>query len=207
MNLKEKYQELLDLYARFKDEAGPYVASAVCRSGCADCCTSVGNVDVTTLEGLIILKHLQDMPDSHKKELDKKLKDNRKLKNESKYARCAFLKADDTCSIYAVRPFSCRRLYSLKTCGVTGPTVHRHVWILAGEIEAAIQLLDNNGYAGHMSYVLLLLKDAKFRNTYLNDGFAPDQIHDFLRTYHLSINRHASPPEANPSSKTPIPAP
>ena len=207
LNIKEKYRELLDLYARFENEARPHVASAVCRSGCADCCTSVGNVDVTTLEGLIILKHLQDLPASRKKELDKKLKDNRKLKSESKFARCAFLKADDTCSIYAVRPFSCRRLYSLKTCGVTGPTVHRHVWILAGEIEAAIQLLDDNGYAGHMSYVLLLLKDAKFRNTYLNDGFAPDRIHDFLRTYHLSINRHASPPAADPLSKTPVPAP
>jgi hypothetical protein len=167
----------------------------------------VGSVDVTTLEGMIILKHLQDMPASHKKELDKKLKDNRKLKSESKFARCAFLKADDTCSIYAVRPFSCRRLYSLKTCGVTGPTVHRHVWKLAGEIETAIQLLDDNGYAGHMSYVLLLLKDAKFRNTYLNEGFVPDRIHDFLRTHHLSINRLASPPADNPSSKTPTAAP
>ena len=197
-NLQEKHRGLLDLYARFEADAGPYVASAVCRVGCADCCTTVGNVDITTIEGIIILKHVQDLPPSSKKELDKKLKENRKLKSESKYARCAFLKADNTCAIYPVRPFSCRRLYSLKTCGMTGPTVHRRVWSMAEEIETAIQLLDDNGYSGHIAYVLHLLKDAKFRKTYLDNGFAPRQIQDYLHRYNLFINRHAAPPKHNP---------
>jgi uncharacterized protein len=194
MEFQEKHWKLVDLYTQFEEAARPFTESAVCKKGCADCCTTVGNVDITTLEGAVILAHTQALADSARKQLNKKLTENREAKSRSKFARCAFLSEDNTCSIYSVRPLSCRRLYSLRTCGITGPTVHRQLWEIAGRIETAAQLLDDNGYSGHMSHILHLLKDARFRKTYFADKFAPQDIRLFLVKYRLFINRHAQHP-------------
>jgi Fe-S-cluster containining protein len=195
LDIKEKTRQLYELYRQFETASQPYISSAVCKPGCADCCTTVGNVDITTLEGLIILRHLQSCPPALQKDLSKRLKLNRKEKMESKYARCAFLDAANRCAIYTVRPFSCRRLYSVKPCGETGPTVHRQVWEMAENIVSAIQVLDSNGYSGHLSYVLQLLNDARFKKIYLNDQFFPDEIKEFAQKHALLINRFTTTPE------------
>lgn len=193
MNTEEKARVLFDLYDKYAELAQPYTASAVCRKGCADCCTNVGSVDITTLEGWVILKHLRGLAPSTQKELSKKLKQNRKVKLESRFARCAFLQRDDCCTIYPLRPFSCRRLYSIQPCGESGPTVHRQAWETAEQICLAIQQLDDTGYMGHMSYILQLLADPKFLKTYLAGNFSPDNIRTFAMQRNIFINRFARP--------------
>ena len=52
MDLQQRIQALFALYDRFAETAQAWRQSAVCRPGCADCCISVGRVDITTLEGI-----------------------------------------------------------------------------------------------------------------------------------------------------------
>jgi hypothetical protein len=189
MNFKEKKKKLFELYDSFEKASRPYLQSAVCKIGCADCCITVGNVDASTLEGMCIFEHMKSFPPSLQKEINKGLKKNKQLREKSTYAPCAFLMKDKTCSIYAVRPFSCRRLYSIKICGETGPTLHRPIWQLAGEVEKAIQLLDDNGYSGHLSYIFQLLKDSQFRETYLRGDFSPNDIREFALSHNIVLNR------------------
>jgi uncharacterized protein len=187
--LREKGLKLLELYNEFEEAVRARVAGAVCGPGCADCCTNVGNIDATTLEGWAILSHLRTLPPAVRKAFDKKLKDNRRVKGSSTLSRCAFLLKDRTCAIYPVRPFSCRRLYSVKVCGETGPTVHRGAWEIAQRLAAAIQSLDDTGYSGHISYILALLRDSKFCNVYLEGGFEPEAVRAYALEHGLSINR------------------
>ncbi len=194
MDISAKKKELFNLYDRFEDAARSFAATAVCRAGCADCCTSVGDVDGTTLEGFLILQLMKSLGDKERKELGKSLKENRRERERSKFARCGFLKKDDTCSVYAVRPFSCRRLYSVKQCGESGPVVHRRIWELGREVEAAILALDDTGYSGHLSYILQLLGDARFSKIYLDGGFSPDDIRDFALKHNIVVNRFAGQP-------------
>ncbi len=192
MFIKAKIERLVELYTKFEETAQPYLEAAVCREGCADCCTNVGNVDITTLEGMIILQRLQTLPPAVQQQLQKGLKQNRKTKRQAKYARCAFLQENRHCRIYSARPFSCRRLYSLRRCGESGPVVHRQIWEAAQQIGLAIQNLDDTGYLGHMSYILQLLSDQQFRKTYLNGEFAPQAVRPFAMEHGIVINRLAN---------------
>jgi uncharacterized protein len=192
LDFEHKKQQLSELYTRYAEVVQPYLASAVCGKGCADCCINVGSIDITTLEGLIIHKHLKELAHPLQKELNKKLKLNRRTKQDCKFARCAFLLADNSCIIYPLRPFSCRRLYSIRRCGETGPTVHRQAWDAAEQIRVAIQKLDDTGYVGHISYILQLMNDSRFLKVYLAGNFSPQEIRSFSTCYHLSINRLAT---------------
>lgn len=95
--------------------------------------------------------------------------------------------------MYPVRPFSCRLLYSVRQCGATGPVGHRQVWGLAESARHDLHLLDETGYSGHLSYILQLLSDPNFKQTYLAGRFEPDIIEDFARTHGILINRFAEP--------------
>jgi Fe-S-cluster containining protein len=187
--IREKKSKLYELYDAFAESARPFTGMAVCKVGCADCCTSVGDVGATTLEGFLILEHIRTRFSAGQKELSKRLKQNRKDREVSKLARCAFLQKDNTCAVYQFRPFSCRRLYSLKQCGESGPMVHRQVWDLAREIEASIQAVDDTGYSGHLSHILQILSDAGFLKTYLEGGFSPDDISEYALKHNIIINR------------------
>lgn len=167
MDITTKAKKLLELYQGFEEKAVAYRKAAVCALGCADCCINVGNVDAVTLEGWLILECMEAMEPGRCSQLKKMIEENAREKEDSIYARCAFLQDNLSCAIYSVRPFSCRRLYSLVRCGETGPTVHRQVWQMAEETITAIQALDDGGCSGHLSHILLLLQDPGFRKTYL----------------------------------------
>ena len=189
MDIKAKAKKLLSLYGEFEAKARAYREAAVCTPGCADCCINVGNVDAVTLEGWIILERMKTLEPGRRSRLHQALAENARIKREATYARCPFLLDNLRCGIYPVRPFSCRRLYSLAPCGESGPTVHRQVWALAEETIAAIRELDDTGFSGHLSHILLLLQDPDFRRTYQNGEFAPDFIRPFEFARHLFINR------------------
>ena len=182
-------ENLEAIYAQFERRAAPYRAAAVCRPGCALCCTRVGNVDATTMEALRIGQHLARLPRARRSALEKALSRNRRQKQRGGFVRCPFLQKNDTCMIYDLRPFSCRQLYSLAVCTEQGPTVHRQAVDLAKETVAALQRLDADGYSGHISYVLELLDDDAFRSFYLSGGFDPARVMAFARPRGLVINR------------------
>jgi len=172
MDIETKAKKLLKLYQDFEEKARLHRKAAVCACGCADCCINVGNVDAVTLEGWRILEYMNGMDPGRRAQLQEMIEKNAREKEESVYTRCAFLQDNLSCAIYSVRPFSCRRLYSLVRCGENGPTVHRQVWLMAEETIAAIHTLDADGCSGHLSHILLLLQEPQFCKTYLGGANA-----------------------------------
>ncbi len=195
MDIKIKTKQLQTLYQQFDEKARVHREAAVCAAGCADCCINVGNVDAVTLEGWLILERMKNMDPRRRSQLKQKIEENAWIKEESRYARCPFLLDTLRCGIYPVRPFSCRRLYSLARCGESGPTVHRLVWQMAEETIAALKDLDGSGCFGHLSHILQVLQDPQFRKAYLNGestgellraldcakALFPNQVHHRLR--------------------------
>jgi Fe-S-cluster containining protein len=184
-----KIEALKAIYEAFEKEAAEYKQGAVCKSGCAFCCTSVGNVDVTTLEALVIREGISRFSKALQAMMKKKVAQNRLIKEKRNIAQCPFLKDDSTCLIYDMRPFSCRQLYSLRECGEQGPTIHRQSVELAKAGVKKLQLLDDTGYSGHISFILYLLDQSRFRKLYLSGGFDPAQIAPYGKTHRIAINR------------------
>jgi len=187
----EKKEKLKEIYERFEVDAHEFKKDAICKIGCAYCCTDVGNVDTITLEGLIIIERVNILPQSLKPQIEKKIAQNRLDKEKKNIARCPFLKEDDTCLIYDIRPFSCRQLYSIRECRGRGPTVHRQAMALAKAAVRGLQRLDDTGYSGHLTFILYLLDRPDFRKFYLSGGFDPGKIAKFGKSHRLVINRFA----------------
>jgi Fe-S-cluster containining protein len=191
MTFKEKREKLARIYQRFEQDASEYKKDAICKIGCAFCCTDVGNVDTTTLEGVIIQERIKKFPERLKRAVTKKVTQNRLEKENKKIARCPFLKEDDTCLIYEIRPFSCRQLYSISKCEGQGPTVHRQARELSEQAVREMQQLDDTGYSGHVSFILHLLDSPGFLKLYLSGGFDPGKVAEFGKSHGLVINRFA----------------
>ena len=181
-----------DLYDDFEIKVQPFKAAAICKPGCAFCCIHFGNVDVITLEGVRIHAWIEELAPAEKTSIRKKIAANMHQKAQKEAARCPFLKPDNTCRIYAIRPFSCRQLYSLRECTGRGPTVHRQVVELARGTVYKLQQMDLTGYSGHISYILHLIDQPDFRHNYLAGGFEPAKIMSFGKQHGILINRMAT---------------
>lgn len=189
MTFKEKKDALKQIYDRFEQDASEFKKDAICKIGCTFCCTDVGNVDTTTLEGVIIQERVKKFPEPLRRTVRKRVTQNRQEKESQKIASCPFLKEGDTCLIYDIRPFSCRQLYSISECKGRGPTVHRQARELAKETVREMQWLDDTGYSGHLSFILHLLDVPGFKKFYLSGGFDPGRVAEFGRSHGLVINR------------------
>ncbi len=187
--LKDKKKDLHHIYERFEILASPYKKKALCKPGCAFCCTHFGHVDITTLEGLIILKRIERFPKTKRNQILRKIEKNRRDKERQKVAPCPFLNRNKTCIIYEDRPFSCRQLYSVQKCEGRGPTVHRQVVEMANETILELKAADPNGYSGHLSFILHLLREPEFYREYCNGKFNPAGIVEFGKSHGLTINR------------------
>jgi hypothetical protein len=150
-------------------------------------------VDITTLEGLVIERWLNGLSGAGRKRMLRRLEANRRDQVRQRPSRCPFLSTTDTCRIYALRPFSCRRLYSLRACDADGPVIHKQALTIAETSIARLQQLDDTGYSGHISAVLALLRQKDFRRGYLGGRFAPQTVAAFGRRHGLVINRMLSP--------------
>jgi hypothetical protein len=191
MTFKEKKEALKRIYERFEQDVFEFKKDAICEIGCTFCCTDVGNVDAITLEGVIIRQRVNGLFEPLKRHLKKEIAQNRIDKENKKIAPCPFLKEDDTCLIYDIRPFSCRQLYSIRQCRGRGPTVHREARELAKKAVRKMQQLDDTGYSGHLSFILYLLETPGFMKLYLSGGFDPGRIAKFGKAHSLVINRFA----------------
>jgi len=180
--------QLIEIYDRFEKDMQPYKKDALCKAGCSFCCTHFGNVDIITLEGLRIIEYLRELPKQMQKSLQKKIEKNQKERENQKTSPCPFLKSDNTCLVYEIRPYSCRKLYSVNKCGRNGPTVHRQAEELSKETIVKLQDLDSNGYSGHITYILHLLRQPDFLTVYLSGGFNPVKIAAFGKSHGIIIN-------------------
>ena len=188
MDLKEKKTKVYELYEQYERMVQPYKSQAVCEKGCASCCIDVGSVGATTLEGLIITEYLQGWERQALKEIHRSLRENRNDKLKQVLVRCAFLDQEQNCRIYAVRPFSCRRLYSVKKCKGQGAVVHRQAVVLGQKIEKELQELDPGGCSGHLSFILRLLEREPFRRGYLKGSWKVEEFRDIIESYELVVH-------------------
>jgi len=186
---EQKIPELEAIYRDYDTAVAEFKKAAVCQPGCAFCCHHFGTVDMTTLEGLVIRKHLWSMDPGHRIRFQKRIERNRRAKEKNKTDTCPFLSEEQHCRIYEVRPFSCRQLYSLRGCDGNGPVVHRQAVALARQTVTRLQQLDDTGYSGHISFILELLKQKAFRRLYISGGFDPQRFAGFGKRHGIIINR------------------
>jgi Fe-S-cluster containining protein len=184
-----KKKQIFKLYEKYERLVEFYKTQAVCEKGCASCCIDVGSVGATTLEGLIVTEYIQRWDRQAIKEINRGLRENRHGKLNSVLVRCAFLDEEQSCRIYAVRPFSCRRLYSVRKCDGQGAVVHRRAAVLGQEIEKELQKLDLDGYSGHLSGILRLLEKTGSRQGYLRENWSTEKFKDVIERYELVAHR------------------
>ena len=188
--MEEKLRKLNDSYDHFENETKNYVASAACDKGCAFCCIQAGSIDITTLEGVRIRETISQMPRNRQKEIKKVLAREMKNREAGEIVPCPFLQKNNACMIYEVRPFACRRIYSLHCCSKENPPMlSRQYMDMAKETLKDLQRLDENGFSGHISYILYMLESPKFFKTYMEGDFKPEEIMAFGKTHRIVINK------------------
>jgi len=188
--MMEKIEELQVIYADFEVRTAPYRETAACEPGCAFCCRGPGAVDITTLEGLVILDRLGRMAKGGRQRIEKAVAKERRLREKEDHGDCPFLQKNNRCSIYDQRPFACRRLYSLEKCSADqSPVLHRQVMEMAAETLSRLQRLDDTGYSGNLTFVLHMLEAPAFLTTYLAGGFEPERVVAYGKTHRIVINR------------------
>lgn len=188
--METKFNMLDDIYGRFEEETAPFRETAACEKGCAFCCTDAGSIDMTTLEGLRIRNRIAQLPRPQQSAQRKALAKDARRREVGQPSPCPFLLKNRSCRIYAIRPFSCRRIYSLKRCGPEqSPILHRQVMALAETVIQRLQALDDTGYSGHISYILHMLDAPEFLDVYAAGGFQPEAIMAYGKTHKIGINR------------------
>ena len=156
--MEDKKNGLQAIYHDFETAAAPYKTEAACGKGCSFCCSDAGSIHITTLEGLVIRDRIHRLPRSRLVALNKLLAADMKQREQKKRSACPLLMKNRACMIYDVRPFACRRIYSLVVCGPDQhPVLSRQVMAKGDEAIRALQQLDDNGYSGHFSYILHML--------------------------------------------------
>jgi hypothetical protein len=99
------------------------------------------------------------------------------------------LDEEASCRIYEVRPFSCRRLYSVKKCDGQGAVVHRQAFVLGQKAEKELQELDPEGCSGHLSFILHLLESEAFRRDYVQGRWRLEDFREIFERYKLLVHR------------------
>lgn len=208
MELSRSRQQLTlqKIVAAFETDTLEYKSGAACKKGCVFCCTDAGVIDITTLEGMIIRSRIERLPRPQKMSLTKALAKDRSRREKGQVMACPFLLKNKTCMIYDIRPFSCRRIYSLNICDRNSPpTLNRNYMAKAQQTIAALQKLDDNGYSGHISYILHMLDAPKFLSIYLAGEFKPEEIAAFGKSHKIAIHRFIHTPEKQDSGSSDCP--
>jgi len=188
--MEEKTHKLRPIYDAFEDAAAPFKTEAACRKGCAFCCSDAGSIDITTLEGLVIRDRINRLPRQRLVALKKNLAADMKRREKGNPSACPLLMKNRACMVYDVRPFACRRIYSLETCGPDRhPVINRRVMALGDQTIRMLQMLDDTGYSGHLSYILHMLETPAFLNAYLAGTYNPETVMGFGRFHGIVINR------------------
>jgi uncharacterized protein len=190
--MEQKKNGLQAIYDHFENAAAPYKTDAACGKGCAFCCTDAGGIHITTLEGLIIRDWIKHLPRTRQAAVKKALATDMRRREQKKNSACPLLMKNRACMLYTLRPFACRRIYSLKVCSHNQhPLIHRQVMAMGDKAIRALQQLDDTGYSGHLSYILFMLDNPAFLNPYLAGDYRPEAVMAFGKTHRIMINRVA----------------
>jgi len=188
--MKQQIEKLKTIYDAFDEKTAAYRSEAACAKSCAFCCSQAGSIDIITLEGIVIWEYLAMMPRARQKNIQKVMTQDIKKREAGTVFPCPFLQKNKSCMIYDVRPFACRRIYSLHVCSKEKPPqLNRHVMEQAKRTLRQLQQVDDTGYSGHISFILFMLDTPRFLDTYLAGDFKPGEIMDFGKTHQISINR------------------
>jgi Fe-S-cluster containining protein len=145
--------------------------SFTCQKGCSLCCTQ--NVTITSLEGGLIRQFLSKKHNTKLKEILANTKPAPPAKltangfttsclsgsenqdeEDKNFSPCPFL-VDDCCSIYIVRPFSCRCFGSFERCTPNKPAILPEYYLSASTaVMQVLEHLDLNGSWGPLLNVL-----------------------------------------------------
>ncbi|MCW7754549.1 YkgJ family cysteine cluster protein [Desulfobotulus sp. H1] len=183
------FDQVAAIYEGLAQNMDPFMQAALCRPGCSLCCSGPGRIDISTLEGLKILQHINSLPSGIRQKMWKSVARDCRNREQEKKTCCPFLRKNHTCAIYEIRPLVCRRLYSLEPCKSRGAVLHKEAVALGAEARDALQRLDINGYSGHISYILHLLEEPGFRSFYAAGGFDPSLVMVYGRKHKLVIHR------------------
>ncbi|MFP4477002.1 MAG: YkgJ family cysteine cluster protein [Desulfatibacillaceae bacterium] len=189
LDVEGLHDRIRKLYQEYEDAVAQLKKDALCKPGCSFCCTEVGAVGVTTLEALVPRKAMLIMGSRKQKRLKKAIRQNRREMSHGGTARCPFPDGEQACMVYEARPFSCRRLYSVRECRPRGATMRRPAVEFAARIVRRIQEVDDTGYSGHLAHILHPLDDPAFRKTYLSGAYHPERIAPYGRSHGIVINR------------------
>ncbi len=120
-----------------------------CRKGCAFCCYQ--NVDISYDEACLLIDNV---------EIDWEAVEKQAANESNRSKRCVFLKEDNTCGIYEVRPISCRKYFVVSPpndCNMDDPSNSGRVEVMgvnnAEFISSAIMTASDFG-----SMATMLLK-------------------------------------------------
>jgi hypothetical protein len=188
--LEDKKNRLQAIYDNFETAAAPYKINAACGKGCSFCCSDAGGIHITTLEGLVIRDRIDRLPRPRRSTVKKRLAVDMKQRENKKSSACPFLMKNRACMIYDVRPFACRRIYSLAVCSRDRhPVLNRQVMAMGDQAIRDLQQLDDSGYSGHLSFILYMLDTPAFLNAYLAGEFHPEAVMVFGKSHGIIINR------------------
>lgn len=177
-----KEEVLLGIFEEFENWLAEDTA---CQKGCSACCSQ--NVIVTAVEGELIHRKIREQGREEwmARKLQEKGSTQKVQLTTNGFAAsclqgddvvpvsygneesCPFLE-DDCCSIYEVRPFSCRCFISEKKCKPGVPAVIGETYLSAS--SAVMQIIEHLGqgeYLGNMLDVLLALCDLPENRKYL----------------------------------------
>jgi hypothetical protein len=85
---KKRKDKLRSIYESFDGSLAEFRKHAVCEKGCNFRCTRMGNVDIVTLEGVMILARVERMEEGLRKEAADRIARNRAEKEEGKKPAC-----------------------------------------------------------------------------------------------------------------------
>jgi Fe-S-cluster containining protein len=159
--------------------------NTACRKGCDLCCTA--NVTLTTLEGLLILKHLEaegmEWPGPALETAAQGQRFQPALTINAIAALCLQDKAipeeaadpasgpcpllhGGGCTIYAARPFGCRAMVSRRQCARGGAAEMPELVLSANHLVLQfIEAIDLPGLSGNLTDVLRLLASPQPRSS------------------------------------------
>jgi Fe-S-cluster containining protein len=172
-----KHKILNNIYTSFDNWCAESQTQPACCKGCSTCCSQ--NVTITALEGENILRYIISegmvdefatalmqvgdisRPKYSTNDFAKACLDGRDVDPEitTNKESCPFLK-DNICTIYPVRPFSCRLFMSSVTCSPGTPAqVTDDHFEASTAVTQVIEHLGQKEYWGNMLDVLMAMLD------------------------------------------------
>ena len=191
-----KQKILQSIYTSFEQWTDQSQTEYACCKGCSTCCSQ--NVTITAIEGEEILRYVikENIIDQFATALLQAGEVNRPKFSTNDFAKacldgrdvdpeiqtnsddCPFLQ-DNVCTIYPVRPFSCRLFVSTITCNPGNPAQVSDLHLEASTaVTQVIEHLGQKEYWGNMLDVLLAMLDIgeyreiadKFNQTLIMQG-------------------------------------